>query len=868
MKKIFISLCASTFLGVSSLFAVPARSIPMTVTQPDGSVVTVKLVGDEFSHYRITSDGIPVIRCADGFYRYAELSPAGQAVAGAVIARDAALRTASEKAYLEQLSEQQVSQNLFARRSLKKQQKQNSITRRVTQATAGDDVHGLVLLVEFSDKKFSSVGTKEGFNEMMNKEGYDYMGAIGSARDYFIAQSGGKFQPTFDVIGPITLDRTMAYYGGNNSYGDDQRPEQMIIDACEKAESMVDFTIYDRDNDGFVDLVYVIYAGYGESSDADGSLENTIWPHAWWVYQGAGKEVVVDGKYIDAYACSSELLGNSGTYRDGIGTFCHEYSHTLGLPDFYDTSGYSSNYGMSTWSVMDYGCYNGPDMNYDGYADGSVPVGYTAYEREFCGWLTIEELTGPATISLENLADSQKAYKIVSSDKNQYFTLENRQQTGWDQYMAASGLMILKVDYNQSVWDNNTVNNTASRQRMTIMPADNKWSFNDEEGDLYPYNGNNSFTDTSRPAAKTNTGLLLGKPVTNITNTNGVITFDFMGGAAAVEAPVAVEATEISATGFTANWLPVENAASYTLYVDRKQPSAGGDILLSEDFANCTSSSTNNFAGTNSFKDLDTQYFSTSGWSGKYLYCEVGEIKLGNSSNGGTVRTPALDLSACDGTFTVRFDASMYGSDKETVMKVYVEGDEANAQTTDKLLSEMTTYTMTFTGGTADSKIILASTSSSGKKRAYLDNIIVYTGEVAADDMAKPAADNTQWPMEVTGITTTSYPVFGLEQGYVYSYKVKAVTAENEESAYSNVVKVDLSESTGICELPEMNARVYAVEGNIVIECEEEQPVEVVNLMGQVVASTTANGRTLLSVPAKGVYIVRCGFSTTRVMIP
>ena len=124
MKKIFISLCASTFLGVSSLFAVPARSIPMTVTQPDGSVVTVKLVGDEFSHYRITSDGIPVIRCADGFYRYAELSPAGQAVAGAVIARDAALRTASEKAYLEQLSEQQVSQNLFARRSLKKQQKQ------------------------------------------------------------------------------------------------------------------------------------------------------------------------------------------------------------------------------------------------------------------------------------------------------------------------------------------------------------------------------------------------------------------------------------------------------------------------------------------------------------------------------------------------------------------------------------------------------------------------------------------------------------------------------------------------------------------------------------------------------------------------
>lgn len=169
---------------------------------------------------------------------------------------------------------------------------------------------------------------------MMNKEGYDYMGAIGSARDYFISQSGGLFQPTFDVVGPITLDNTMAYYGANDYSGQDVRPDEMVIDACKKAESMVDFTIYDRDNDGFVDLVYVIYAGYGESSDIDGSLEDAIWPHAWYIYQGAQKRVSVDGKYLDAYACSAELLGNSGTTRDGIGTFCHEYSHTLGLPDF------------------------------------------------------------------------------------------------------------------------------------------------------------------------------------------------------------------------------------------------------------------------------------------------------------------------------------------------------------------------------------------------------------------------------------------------------------------------------------------------------------------------------------------------------
>lgn len=866
MKKVFITLCASAFLGISSLFALPARSIPETVTQPDGTVVTVRVVGDEFYHYQMTADGIPVVRGADGFYRYAELTPDGTVVAGQVIARDAHLRTASDKVYLEQLATRQVSQGMVAQRQLKRQQKLRSVTRRAMQAATGDDVHGLVLLVEFSDQKFNAANTLEDFKEMMNKEGYNYQGAIGSARDYFIAQSGGQFRPTFDVVGPITLDKTMAYYGGNDKYtGNDSRPEEMVIDACRKVESTVDFSIYDRDNDGFVDLVYVIYAGYGESAnDNAGSLDDTIWPHAWYIYQGAGKEVSVDGKLLDAYACSAELQGNTGTYRDGIGSFCHEYSHTLGLPDFYDTGG--SNYGMSTWSLMDYGCYNGPDMNGDGHSDGSVPVGYTAYEREFCGWLTIEELTSPATVSLENLADSKKAYKIVSSDKNQYFTLENRQQTGWDTYMASSGLMILKVDYDQKIWDNNIVNCEPTRQRMTIMPADNHRSFYDETGDLYPYNNNNSFTDQSAPASKTNTGLSLGKPVTNITQANGVITFDFMGGSA-IDAPVANEATGITATGFTANWSPVEGAVSYTLYVDRRQPSAGGEILLSEDFAKCTTAGTANLGGTNAFQTVDGQYFQTSGWSGKYLYPEEGMMKMGNSSNGGALCTPAIDLSSNGGTFTVQFAASRYNNDKEkSVMKVYLEGDEAHAQTTEMLpLDPMNTYTLTFTGGTESSKIVFESTADSGKKRAYIDNIVVYSGEVQPDAIAKPAAVAAEWPLEITGITETSYTLTALEPGYLYSYKVKAVTAENEEGAYSNVVKVDLS--SGICDILEVNHRIYAAEGGVVIECESAQPVVIVNLAGQVVASTEVNGRTVVPVPAAGVYIVRCGAAATRVMV-
>jgi hypothetical protein len=202
MNKNFISLCAGILLGVSPLFAVPAKPVLVRVAQPDGTVVTVKTVGDEFYHYKSTSDDIPVVRGEDGFYRYAELSATGLVVAGNVIARDSSMRSVSDKVYLTSLSEKKISQKLFSRRNLRKQQLQNNITRRVTQATAGDDVHGLVLLVQFSDKKFSSVGTQQAFDEMMNKEGYDYMGAIGSARDYFISQSGGLFQPTFDVVGP------------------------------------------------------------------------------------------------------------------------------------------------------------------------------------------------------------------------------------------------------------------------------------------------------------------------------------------------------------------------------------------------------------------------------------------------------------------------------------------------------------------------------------------------------------------------------------------------------------------------------------------------------------------------------------------
>ncbi len=859
MKKFFMSLCAAFGIGIAPLFAVPANPKPLQVTQPDGSMITVQLVGDEFNHYKTTLDGIPVTHCEDGFYRYTEMSPEGVPVAGQVIARDANIRSAFDNSYLNTLSQEQVATKLENRPSLRKQRFQQDLVHRAAQATTTGEVHGLVLLVEFSDTKLSSVGQKSDMEDMMNQEGYDYCGAIGSARDYFIAQSGGQFQPIFDVVGPITLDNTMAYYGGNNSSGGDARAHEMIIDACRKAETMTDFSLYDQDNDQIVDLVYVIYAGYSEASYGG---EDTVWPHAWWIIGGAGQYVQVDGLYIDAYACSAELSGNSGTIRDGIGTFCHEYSHTLGLPDFYDTSGRTNNYGMGKWSVMDYGCYNGPGGY--GNSECAVPVGYMAYEREFCGWMTIDELTEPQAVTLEYLADSRQAYKIVSNSPNQYFILENRQQTGWDTYMESSGLMIVKVDYDRNIWSANTVNNTASRQRMTIIPADNRADMNSERGDLYPYNGNSSFTRDSSPASKTNTAGYIDKPVTNIAQDGDLITFDFMGGSL-LPKPEVKPATQVSQTGFTANWSVVEGATHYSLYVSRRDPNASGEILLFEDCYNCTAASTENIAGTLVYLPIDSAYTRQSGWEGRYIFPEVGKFKLGNSTKGGALRTPVVDLSSCGGTFTVQFKAQMYSgiSENSVAMKVFLESDKDNAQTTPILsVDEMGTYKMVFTGGTADSRIVFESTAETGKKRAYITDIVIFSGDMSSESSVET---DTTWPMEIPNLTDTSYILSDLDSNFIYYYQVKAFNDEYE-SAYSDKIKVDLNNPDAIEGVESFN-RVYVSNDRIVVECETEQPVTVVNVAGQTLVSTQVSSRTELVVPVGGLYIVRCGMSATRVVV-
>lgn len=573
MKKFTLTLLSLCIAILA--FAVPAQRVAKVFKQADGTEITVFLAGDEAFHFYQTDDNVPLVREADGSFYYATVSANGAFVSTKMLAHNVAERSESELNFIKLNKEAGIDFSVSQIHKARAQQFTQMRKVGSTNILPEGVVNVPVLLVEYSDVKFSF--TKEEMSDMFNKEGYSAdtyypnLKCIGSAKDYFIAQSGGKFIPNFVVSDIITLSNSMAYYGMNDSNGSDTRPTEMVRDACKKIDADYDFSQFDNNGDGEVEFIYVVYAGWGEA--ITGADPNTIWPHQWYM-SARGNNLTLDGVKLDAYACSNECyaLPSIGTYMNGIGHVCHEFSHCLGLPDFYDVN--YNNMGMSSWSIMASGNYNG---------EGFVPLGYSAYEKSFVGWMELEELTEAGSYELEPLIESNKAYKIVNdANPDEFYVLENRVCEAWDKYMPAEGLMITHVDYDQNIWWSNSVNTTASRQRVTLIPADAKFDNSSLAGDLWPYKGNNELTDESKPAAKVYTGGYMGKPVTKITKEAGYISFDYLGGVF-VEVPATAEATDITETGFTANWGKVDAAAKYNveLYkvapVDTTSNNNGGD---------------------------------------------------------------------------------------------------------------------------------------------------------------------------------------------------------------------------------------------------------------------------------------------------
>lgn len=484
MKKLLLS---TVFLaGMSlSLYAVPALNRTILKTLPNGNTLEIQLNGDENFHYTTLPDGTLITEADNGYFYYATINTKTNEITATPYRVDLPLPS---KAKASNASTESVARQL-------EQMKQTNLKRRMvphasrpTKLNAVNADHGVVILANFKDVKFKY--TKEDYEKMLNEEGYSDYSSTGSARDYFIDSSYGKFSPTFEVYGPYDLSKNMSEYGGNDRSGSDRNPTGMVVEVCKLAEADgVDFSKYDTDNDGYVDNVYVFYAGKGE---ANGGSEDTVWPHRWVIdptynFSGTKEDTKVSGVYLYDYACSNEICEENQHYigndLQGVGTFIHEYGHVLGLPDLYYT-GYGNARTLEIYDVMDYSNY----LNY-----GRTPVSYSAYERMFCEWVTPEQIfpDGNSTqVELPLIAEG-KVLLITANgkehnmdgknpDPNEFYLLENKPDTGWDYYanVTASpnyaqkgdkGMLITRVKYVSFLWDNNMVNNNSSNMGVSYV---------------------------------------------------------------------------------------------------------------------------------------------------------------------------------------------------------------------------------------------------------------------------------------------------------------------------------------------------------------------------------------------------------------
>lgn len=467
MKKKLLFILSMLMVG-TAIHAAPAkRGIWKTFTLKTGQTVQVQLCGDEFLHFWEDKDGNRYsYDTSDG------LKPANMAQ----------LRTRAQV-----MRQQACPDNIIKKSLLTGANGSTSLTRA---SSYMGKKRCLILLAQFSDKKFTMNDPKAFYNRVANEPGFSEGNFKGSVADYFKAQSNGKFEMNFDVMGPYTLGE-QAYYGKNEGDQQDVNVQAMIAGCLGKAAAEgIDFSPYDWDGDGQMEMVFVVYAGRGE---ATGGGDDTIWPH-----KGRMTNPVKCGnKTLTNYACSNELSVSNEV--DGIGTICHEFSHCFGYPDAYDTN-YTGLYGMGTWDLMCQGNYNG---------NGFTPAGYTAYEKYAAGWITPIELKENTSVSgMKPLAEGGDAYIFKNpNNSDEYYLIENRQKKGWDAGLAGSGIIINHIDYNLKAWNYNIPNSMMSgindHERITLIPADNIKSDKNEENDPWPYGNKNRLANNTTPACDT-----------------------------------------------------------------------------------------------------------------------------------------------------------------------------------------------------------------------------------------------------------------------------------------------------------------------------------------------------------------------------
>lgn len=651
---------------VLSVWAVPAkRGVWCSLSLVDGTEVKAQLVGDEFLHYYVSEDGTKYVQDeATGLYRKMTDEVATR--------RRSAVRRAQAQGR--------------QKRMLRKAQASNAF-----QGTK----KGLIILAEFTDSKFKSGHDLALYKRIANEVNYSDNNFRGSIKDYFKAQSHGLFELDFDVAGICQLQHTYAYYG-KNSNDNDVRAGQMVAEACLWAhEHGTDFSKYDWDGDGEVDQVFVLYAGHGEASyDKD---PDTIWPHMHYLSASDyGKALSLDGVTVDTYACSSELNGDGDL--DGIGTFCHEFSHCMGFPDLYDTS-YAGWFGMGDFDLMCSGSYNG---------DSKCPAGYSAYEKAECGWLTLKDMTNieqeTSIAGVQPMSADGDAYIIKNKGhEDEYYILENRQKTGWDSYLPASGLMITHVDYDADIWDWNMPNTsgkyedangntkTNDHQRLTIFRAGKSTDEYGDASDLYPYGSNNSLTATSSPAATLHNTNSDGSNYMHIDINN-----------------IAVKSGKASFT------LSNRNAGTDTPVI----PS--GSTLLYESFDECDGTGGNDGIWGGRSIGAGTPTYDNKGWTstqGK-VYASSACVRVGTSSVNGDITTPSFTVN---GKAVLSFKAGAWNTSGDgTTLNLSVSNGTISPSSVTMKKGEWTDYNVTIT---ANGNV--KTTFKASKLRFFLDEVKV-----------------------------------------------------------------------------------------------------------------------------------------------
>jgi M6 family metalloprotease-like protein len=522
MKSItfrFMLIMAMALFSAQS-FAVTAFPEQINFKQPDGKSLTIQMMGDEFMHWAKTSDGYTIMFNKDGFYEYATLDQKGDMIPSGVVATDPENRKGKDQAFVSQLTKDLFysKSQLSVLESIKQMRDKEAKASKAFPTTGNRRL--IVILMSTPDKPFTK--TRNEFNNLFNQIGYNAEGGMGSVKDLYSENSRGQLNLTTDVVGPYTANQNMAYYG-NNTNGN---ARALISEAINKANPIVNYANYDNDNDGNVDGIYVIFAGHGEEA---GGGADCIWSHKWGI-----SPVYLDGVRISTYACSPELRGAFGTSITHIGVICHEFGHVMGSRDFYDTNGSAGGAftGTGSWDLMAGGSWNG---------GGATPAHHNPYNKIYLfNWATAKTLTSRETVTLHNAEYNNSYYRINTRTANEYFLLENRQKVGFDVGLAGHGLVVFHVN-------GNNLSNQSYPQGLypvcasaTTNPTYYQASYGRINSGGCPFPGTTNktaLTDVTIPNMKSWAGANTNKPITNIVESNGVISFDFMGGGVELRDP-------------------------------------------------------------------------------------------------------------------------------------------------------------------------------------------------------------------------------------------------------------------------------------------------------------------------------------------